>query len=258
MAIENDRQAHNRRRPLLARDSPAIMRRSPGGSRKTAWIPPHSRLNGYIVFQRSGYCKQPLFASLSRMKSNPSLSRYVVNGSEAAATRVESDPYPQRSSAGYILSEAVDVALQRIWRDAAAKLRNREAPTQPPLEKPNQQIGISTRGRIAFAHPSSILAVVAQGNYVVLQRESGSFRLRESISAMAEKLEPYRFVRIHRSVLINREWVEEVRPRATGDYVLRLKGGREFTVTRTYKRNLRTLAELWLGNDALFAGADAG
>lgn len=127
-----------------------------------------------------------------------------------------------------------------------------------PSEKRAVRIAISNKGRILLANLSEVLAVIAQGNYVVLQRESGAYRLRESISVMAEKLEPYRFVRIHRSVLVNRDWVEEIRPRPAGNYLLRLKGRKEFTVTRTYKRNLRTLAELWLGNDTLFGNASIG
>lgn len=98
-----------------------------------------------------------------------------------------------------------------------------------------------------------MLAVVAQGNYVVLERQSGSFCLRESISTMAERLEPYGFVRIHRSALVNRSWVEEIGPRLTGECRVRLRGGKEFTVTRTYRQNLKALAELWLSNDPLTA-----
>jgi len=48
--------------------------------------------------------------------------------------------------------------------------------------------------------------------------------------------------------LVNRLWVEEIRPYLTGDYRLRIKGGKEFKVTRTYKCNLKSLAELWLSN----------
>jgi hypothetical protein len=218
-------------------------------------------LNGYTHFRPSGYCKRPLFAarSPSELKTK-SLWVCIVNISGiASASSIEIDRYAEGSSgAANVVNEAVDAALRKVWRDAAAKLSDREAGIQEPPEKHGQRIGISTRGRIAFAHLSSILAVVAQGNYVVLQRQCGSFRLRESISVMAAKLEPYRFVRIHRSVLVNRDWVEEIRPRATGDYLLRLRGGKEFTVTRTYKRNLGMLAELWLGNDALFAGAEIG
>jgi two-component system, LytTR family, response regulator len=109
------------------------------------------------------------------------------------------------------------------------------------------RIAIKTRGSILFLDPAEVTHICAQGNYVVLQRESGSCLMRESISTMADKLTAYGFIRIHRSVLINRLFVAEIRPYLTGDYGLRLKTGKEFTVTRTYKKNLKALAESWIG-----------
>src|SRR5262249_48829046 len=94
---------------------------------------------------------------------------------------------------------------------------------------------------------NDVVVVEAEGNYVLLQQRGGSHLLRESISAMAEKLKPYGFIRIHRSVLVNSSFVEEIEPRFTGEYLLRIKGGKEYTVTRTYKRSLRSLAEFWVG-----------
>jgi DNA-binding LytR/AlgR family response regulator len=69
---------------------------------------------------------------------------------------------------------------------------------------------------------------------------------------VAEKLEPHGFIRIHRSVLVNTSFVEEIRPGSTGEYGLRVKGGKEYTVTRTYKKNLKSLAEYWIGAGASF------
>jgi two-component system LytT family response regulator len=95
--------------------------------------------------------------------------------------------------------------------------------------------------------------VQAEGNYVLLQRDSGSYLLRESISVMAEKLKPYGFIRIHRSVLVNTSFVEEIKPYPTGEYGLRVKGGKEYTVTRTFKKNLKSLAEFWIGTDTFLS-----
>jgi len=69
---------------------------------------------------------------------------------------------------------------------------------------------------------------------------------------VAKKLEPYGFIRIHRSVLVNTLFVEEIRPYSTGEYGLLLKGGKEYTVTRTYKKNLKSLAEFWIGTGLFF------
>jgi two-component system LytT family response regulator len=74
--------------------------------------------------------------------------------------------------------------------------------------------------------------------------------LRESISIVAEKLKPHGFIRIHRSVLVNTSFVEEIQPWPTGEYLLRIKGGQELTVSRMYKNNLRSIAQLWVGTDA--------
>jgi two-component system LytT family response regulator len=122
----------------------------------------------------------------------------------------------------------------------------------PPIEgvltKPSR-IAIKAKGRILFIDPADVVTVEAQGNYVLLRRMSGSDLLRESMSNVAERLHPYGFVRIHRSVLINTSFVEEVRPLTTGGYVLLIKGGKEFHVSRTYKKNLRSITTLWFGTN---------
>jgi len=71
---------------------------------------------------------------------------------------------------------------------------------------------------------------------------------------MAEKLYHYGFVRINRSFLVNAAFVEEIRPWSTGEYVLRVKGGKEYTVTRTYRKNLKLLAESWIGTFGFVPG----
>ena len=54
-------------------------------------------------------------------------------------------------------------------------------------------------------------------------------------------------------MLVNRSFVEEIQPWNTGEYVLRVKGGKEFTVSRTYKSNLKSLAKFWIGADTFVA-----
>lgn len=111
------------------------------------------------------------------------------------------------------------------------------------------RIAIKAKGRMLFIDPADVVAVEAQGNYVLFRRTSGSELLRESMSAVAEKLRSYGFVRIHRSVLINASFVEEIHPWTAGEYVLCIKGGQEFNVSRTYKKNLHSITPLWFGTD---------
>lgn len=114
------------------------------------------------------------------------------------------------------------------------------------------RVAIKVKGRILFINLAEVVAVQAKGTCVLLEREASSYLLRESISAVAEKLESHGFIRIHRSVLVNTLFVEEIRPLSTGEYCLRIEGGKEYTVTRTYKKNLKSLAEFWIGTSAFF------
>jgi DNA-binding LytR/AlgR family response regulator len=113
------------------------------------------------------------------------------------------------------------------------------------------RIAFKAKGRIVFMDLAEIIAVQAEGNYVSLQHRTFPYLLRDSISSIAQKLKPYGFVRIHRSVVVNISAVEEIQPLTTGEYRLRVKGGTEYMMTRTYKDNLRDLAQLWVGSERL-------
>jgi len=163
---------------------------------------------------------------------------------------------PMFSSVG--VKQAVEPSDECIREQLTVGLRQRAAArstssskalpqTQTPAIEKSARIAIKAKGTILFIHAADLIAVQAKGNYVLLLHTSGSFMLRESISTIENKLNLHGFVRIHRSVLVNAALVEEIHPCPTGDYGLRVQGGREFTVTRTYKKNLQLLAQLWIG-----------
>lgn len=150
------------------------------------------------------------------------------------------------------IHEALTVAMRRTEGERASKLMKALPQLEQVLHKP-RKIAIKAKGRILFLDLSEVVAVKAEGNYVLLQQQSGSYLLRESLSALAEKLKHHGFIRVHRSVLVNASLVEEVRPCVTGEYLLRLHGGKQYTASRSYKKNLSLLAEFWIGTTA-FAG----
>ncbi len=150
------------------------------------------------------------------------------------------------------IHEALNVAVRRNEAERAAKLVS----AMPDLGKASRtpkKIAIKAKGKIVFIDPSEVLAAKAEGNYVLLQQQAGSHLVRESISTLAEKLSIYGFIRIHRSALVNVAYVEEIQPCLTGEYLLRLAGGEEFTVSRTYKKNLGAIADSWVGTETFAA-----
>jgi two-component system LytT family response regulator len=147
------------------------------------------------------------------------------------------------------LHEALDVAFRRTESERAAQWV-KILPHFENLLSKSTKVALKTNGRILFIDPADVAVVEAQCNYVLLQRQSGTYLLRESISTIAVKLKPYGFIRIHRSVLVNSSFVDEIHPLRTGEYALRLKGGKEYTVSRTYKKNLRSIARTWVGTES--------
>jgi DNA-binding LytR/AlgR family response regulator len=147
--------------------------------------------------------------------------------------------------------ERADTSLLPVTQVDAANLIRALLRLEVIAKRQAPRIAFKAKGRILFLDLAEIVAVQAEGNYVSLRHQPNPYLLRESLSSMAEKLKPYGFIRIHRSVVVNISAVEEIQPLPTGEYRLRVKGGKEYLVTRTYKDNLRDLAQLWVGSEHL-------
>ena len=78
----------------------------------------------------------------------------------------------------------------------------------------------------------------AAGNYVRLHVGRERHLLRETMCHLEERLDAERFVRIHRSSIVNLARVQEMEPYFHGDYIVRLKDGRTLTLSRTYRSRL--------------------
>jgi DNA-binding LytR/AlgR family response regulator len=147
--------------------------------------------------------------------------------------------------------EAADTSLLPVIRVDAASLMQVSRQLESIAKRQAPRIAFKAKGSILLLNLFDILAVQAEGNYVSLQHRPNRYLVHESLSSMAEKLKPYGFIRIHRSVVVNVSAVEKVQPLPTGEYRLRVRGGKEYLVTRTYKHNLRDLAQLWVGTERL-------
>jgi DNA-binding LytR/AlgR family response regulator len=150
------------------------------------------------------------------------------------------DEFCEAADASLLAVNRADANLLRVLRQLEV-IAKRLAP----------RIAFKAKGSILLLDLADILAVQAEGNYVSLRPRTNPYLVHESLSSMAEKLKPYGFIRIHRSVVVNISPVEKIQSLPTGEYRLRVKGGKEYLVTRTYKRNLRDLAQLWVGAERL-------
>lgn len=81
----------------------------------------------------------------------------------------------------------------------------------------------------------------AEGNYVHVQVGSVGHLVRATLQALLQELDPARFVRIHRSIVVQLDRIERVVPWASGDYMALLRDGRQLRISRHYRDALLRL-----------------
>ena len=97
---------------------------------------------------------------------------------------------------------------------------------------------VRTGERISMVRAQDVDWFGVEGNYVTLNVGDRSFRVRTTLRSLAEQLDARRFVRIHKSVIVNVERIRELQPWFGGDYVAILVNGRKLRVSRTYAPEL--------------------
>jgi two-component system LytT family response regulator len=126
----------------------------------------------------------------------------------------------------------VSEKLAAIMRDLRA---NREA---------SGRLAVRSRGRITFVRINDISYIEAAGNYARVHAASEGHLIRETMTALEEKLDPRRFVRIHRSTIVNVEAIRELRPWFGGDTIVVMNDGTELTLSRTFRDRVAPLVGL--------------
>jgi two-component system LytT family response regulator len=104
-----------------------------------------------------------------------------------------------------------------------------------------ERLVVRTPERAFFLRSDSIDWIEAAGKFVHLHVGRAVHALRESMAELEQELDPGRFLRISRSVIVNLDRIQEIQPWFQGDYVLILTDGTRLTSTRGYRDNMRRL-----------------
>lgn len=107
--------------------------------------------------------------------------------------------------------------------------------------KPCERLLIKTTGRVYFVRVEDIDWVEAAGNYARLHIGTDLHLLRETMNSLEGRLDPARFLRIHRSTIVNIERIKELHPWFHGDYQVVMRDGTELTLSRSYRPRLQDL-----------------
>ena len=136
-------------------------------------------------------------------------------------------------------------ALERARQRMASRERPSETGLEPLLQVLAPALASSSRflqrvlvhdeRRALFLPVASIDRVEADGNYVRLVHGAVEYRLRSTMSALAERLDPGQFLQLSRSTLVRLDAVKELHPWSHGDYRVVLHDGTTLTWSRRYR-----------------------
>jgi two-component system LytT family response regulator len=118
-------------------------------------------------------------------------------------------------------------------RDLLHRVRERAEP-----ERHASRLKVRSGDHIHFIRVDEVEWFEAEGNYVVLHHGGEEARIRSTLTGLEEALDPDRFVRVHRSVIVNLDHLDEVQPWFSGDYLAIMKSGEQIRVSRRYKDQL--------------------
>jgi two-component system, LytTR family, response regulator len=146
------------------------------------------------------------------------------------------------------LHEAIERTRAELLKSYNLNLTSRildllaqKARPQTETRQTDDRMVIRAGGKVVFLDVKDIDWIEAAANYVKLNVGKDSYLLREGIGNIAERLDPDRFVRIHRSVIVNVRKIKELQPCESGEYIAVLKNGKELSCSRGYRAQLQRL-----------------
>jgi len=113
--------------------------------------------------------------------------------------------------------------------------------SQTPSASYAERFAVRSSGDIYFVRTEEIDWIDSQGNYVALHARGRKHLVRDTIKSVESKLDPRKFVRVHRSAIINLDRLTKLQPYFHGEYVVTLSDGTTLTSSRGYSDRLRSL-----------------
>jgi two-component system, LytTR family, response regulator len=196
---------------------------------------PH--LDGFQVLEEIGADEMPAVVFTS------AYDQFAIRAFEAHALDYLLKPF-EAERLHHAVERARAELLKSHNRDLTARILDLISQrTQPKSDAglANDRMVVRTAGKVIFLDVAEIDWIEAAANYVKLHVGPEWYTMREGIGRIAERLDAERFVRIHRSVIVNVQKIRELQPCDSGEYIAVLKNGKELSCSRGYHAHLQRL-----------------
>ena len=150
--------------------------------------------------------------------------------------------------------EWLEEALRRVRRSLQQRDREGEdgrlAALMQALDKrlsagtpqtTEDELAVRSNGRIRLIKVTEIDWVEAAGDYVSLYQGKRAVLMHASLASMEQRLKHHGFLRIHRSALVNKERISELRALDNGEYDVLMRDGTQVKLSRSYRASLQEI-----------------
>lgn len=139
------------------------------------------------------------------------------------------------------LAQKVEALLEHVKRLEPPPT---PAPSAPPVEANlADRVVIKVEGAMHFVNTRDILWLEAQGDFVKVQTHGAAQLVRDTLQSFEQRLDPDRFLRIHRSFVVNIAHVRRVEPAQYGDYSVFMSDDTKLRLSRSYRAQLDALIQ---------------
>jgi two-component system, LytTR family, response regulator len=209
-------------------------------------------MNGLDVVRTIGAAAMPATIFVT------AFDRYAVEAFDVAAVDYLVKPFDDER-----FEQALRRARRTLTLDGFEKARAQlltllgatgpgEGPTAEPTRPAGsgspaylERIPVDVHGTVRPVMAADIEYITADGPYATLHVGGRRHLIRESMQSLEERLDPKRFMRVHRSAIVRLDLIDALKRRPAGDGELLLKGGARIRVSRTRREAI----ERWLGMD---------
>ncbi|MCI0415629.1 LytTR family DNA-binding domain-containing protein [bacterium] len=101
---------------------------------------------------------------------------------------------------------------------------------------------IKEESRAWFLKVEEIDWIQAEAKYIRIRSGKRAYLVRRSLIQMEADLDPTLFIRVHRSVIVNLDRIHEIQTLSSGETKIKMQDGTCWTVSRSYRKNLRTIS----------------
>jgi two-component system LytT family response regulator len=158
--------------------------------------------------------------------------RYALAAFEAHALDYLLKPFSDER-----FGRALDRAINHLEMQHSGDIASRML----AMLREEDRLAVRVNGRVVILKAREIDWVEAAGVYVELHAGKKVYLHRASITELETRLSSARFVRIHRSALVNLDRVRELTPRTHGEFIVMLTDGTELKLSRGYRHRLEEL-----------------